>query len=186
MGFTAGMVHIAGATVSDLATVGLVGTGDYQSGDYALMGDRPAVFRTKDGIVVVDGTGEIASEDAMIAAGLGRRVTSATLGSTSTVYRIAVMDPTSVVREIVDVEGERQVESGEPLSEETGDVTLDEDETFDLFQRLTGVSVRDVIDGSLELLDRSDGGNGGDRSDGGGDGREPAPRKKGFFGRLFG
>lgn len=174
MGFNAGMVHIAGATVSDLATVGLEATGDYQSGDYALMGDRPSVFRTHDGIVVVDGTGEIASEDAVIAAGLGRRVTSATLGSTSTVYRIAVMDPALVVREIVDVEGERHVQSGEPLPEETGDVTLFEDETFDLFERLTGVSVRDMIDGSLELLHRRNG------SD------EPAPRKKGFLGRLFG
>lgn len=178
MGFNAGMVHIAGATVSDLATVGLRATGDHQSGDYALMGERPSVFRTHDGIVVVDGTGEIASEDAMIAAGLGRRVTSATLGSTGSVYRIAVMDPTMVVREIVDVEGERQVDSGAPLPEETGVVTLDEDETFGLFERLTGVSVRDVIDGSLELLHSGDGH---------GDGRdEPAPRRKGFFGRLFG
>lgn len=174
MGFTAGMVHIGGATVSDLAKVGLVETGQYESGDDVLRGGRPAVLQIEDGIVLVDGTGEIAVEDAVIAAAVGRRVTSATLASTGTVYRIAVTDPTAVVREIVDVEGERQVESGEPLPEENGVGTLFEDETFDLFQRLTGVSVRDVIDARLELLQRRPARD------------EPAPKKKGFFGRLFG
>ena len=140
MGFNAGMVHIGGATVSDLAAVGLMGTGDFQSGDYVLNGEQPAVLRLEDGIVLVDGTGEVAVADAVIAAAVGRRVTSATLASTGTVYRIAVMDPAGVVREVVDVEGERQVESGEPLPEETGAGPLFEDETFDLFQRLTGVS----------------------------------------------
>ena len=175
MGVTAGLVHVAGARVAELVAAGLSGTGEYVSGDYALMVDKPSVLETDDGLLLVDGTGEITGEDAAIASALGRQVTSATLGSAATVYRVAVTGPGGVLREIVDVEGERQVDTGDPLPQEDA-TTLLEDETLALFERLTRVTLRDVIDGSLHVLRQG----------------EPAPepdtamRKKGFFGRFFG
>lgn len=181
MGFNAGIVHIAGAKVSDLTAVGLSETGEYVSGDYALMGEQPAALETHDGILLVDGTGEITGEDSSFAAALGRRVTAATLGSTATVYRIAVTGPQGVVREVVDVEGERQVDTGDPLPEESGDVTLFEDETFEIFEQLTGVTVRDVIDGNLQVLGR-----GTPQTDPSVPQSSEQKKKKGFFGRLFG
>lgn len=188
MGWNIALAYIEGATVSDLAAVGLEPTGERLTGDEVSSSmRRELIAATSQGgwLVVIDAEMVFPSDDEVIARTLGRRVVAALIGSTGDTFSYAVTAADGTRRHLVHSYGEVAVDEGTPLPEEAGLERLDEDSTYDLATRITGIDVMAAFaESEWEVL--------ADRS-------VPAPpppqeipapqqpaKRKGLFGRLKG
>lgn len=185
MGHSVGMVHIDDVRMSEVSALDLHPSGETILGDEALSSASPgrAARETPRGVLILDATMMLAAEDESIAAALGQRVVTVLLSSTADTFSFAVSSPDAPRRHVVDSQGERVVEVGDPLPEEEGITLFDETSTLALLERLTGVA----LDGDL-LWDRFDVLT--DAPVSGPEapltGPDEAGARKGFLSRLFG
>ncbi|MFK5689228.1 hypothetical protein ACI3EY_06135 [Ornithinimicrobium sp. LYQ92] len=155
MGHSVGMVHIDDVRMSQLGVLDLHPSGETISGDEALSSGNPgrAARQTPRGLLILDATMVLASEDESISAALDRRVVTVLLSSTADTFSFAVSAPGAARRHIVDSQGERVVEVGTTLPEEDGTSPLVEASTLTLLERLTGVAVDDdLLWGRFDVL----------------------------------
>ncbi|GAA3612053.1 hypothetical protein GCM10022199_14920 [Marihabitans asiaticum] len=139
-----GMTLVQGATVEDLAAVGLRATGVLSSAEQASVSPDPqmVVARQIDGwLVLVEPGTLVAAEDETLSSALHRRVVAALFGSTSDTYSFAVCEVDRTRRHLVDSMGERVVDEGASLPQENRVETLAEDTMIDLLGEVAGVNV---------------------------------------------
>lgn len=139
-----GMTLVQGATVEDLAAVGLRPTGALSSAEQASVSPDPqmVVARQIDGwLVLVESGMLVAAEDETLSSALHRRVVAALFGSTSDTYSFAVCEVDRTRRHLVDSMGERVVDEGASLPQENRVETLSEDTMIDLLGEVAGVNV---------------------------------------------
>lgn len=185
MGLNVNLVHLDGATLQDLAAVRLHPSGEVIVGADAISmrTTAPAATVTPRGLLLVDPTMMLAAEDAALAEAVGARVVAVMMSSTADTYSVAVTTPDGARRHLVDSQGERAVDEGAPLPEESGAGALNEDSTLALLRRLTGVDLDDaLLRAEFQVLGEQPAGPPPART-------TPSPSSaapKGFFARLFG
>ncbi|MFI9508302.1 hypothetical protein [Nocardia sp. NPDC052566] len=82
----------------------------------------------------------------------GRRVLVFVAHGVASTYAIDWYVDGVSVRSIIDAEGERAVDDGDPIPEEAGFAVLDEDAVFALMHRLTGITFGQVTDATYRPL----------------------------------
>lgn len=145
MGINVNLAYLFDAAVEDLRSLGLEPTGQTLPGEDASSDlGTSSVMRVGEDLVLVVGDVEHVADPAQLAARLGRRVVAVIMGSTGDTYSFGLADGAAgvggpvLLRHVVDSQGERYVDAGDPLPEEAGIDRLDEDSTLGLLHAVTG------------------------------------------------
>lgn len=147
-----GLVKIDGASIADLAAIGLYPTDLRATGAEVLANPDPAALEVDGGVLIASGVTDMASESESGAIALGTRVVTCGVASWDKTAMVSVYDRDGVVRHVVDTLEERTFDVGEPLAEEEGVGRLTEDSALQLFADLTGVTLQDIRDGEFVPL----------------------------------
>jgi hypothetical protein len=131
---------VPGKTIADFEQLGMFGVDDTAiSVDEALQLPSPAVAQVGDSLVFLDGTMVAVEFNVVLAARLGAEVLTGLFSGVSDTYVWTVVDPSGIKRTLIWADGAPAQSDGEPLPEEQGLETLDEDALFDLLQRRGGL-----------------------------------------------
>ena len=147
-----GLVKLDGVRLADLATIGLYSTDATAPGREVLVGLDPAACEVDGGVLIAQGTTDIAQENQAQALALGTRVVAVGVATVDNTYVLSVYDRGGVVRHVVDTLEERSFEVGDPLPEEEGLARMTEHSALRVFRKLTGVSLQGALEAEFTVL----------------------------------
>lgn len=139
MSYNIYLVHVPGRSIASLSVASLRRTGQSVGLEEAMSAtfESIAAIEGTDGVTLIAGPEFIGMEERLYD-GLRTEVVAALFGGVSDVYGWSVLAP-GVQRQVVHMGGGIVQEVGNPVVEEEGLTTLDEDALFDLLRRRTGV-----------------------------------------------
>lgn len=135
---------IDGASLADLAQVGLFPTDSTAPGVEVLAGVDPGACEIAGGVLIGQGHTDVSQEQQTAALTLGTRVVAVGGDTFDDTFLFTVHDRSGMRRHLLHTLAEPAVSVGDPLPEESESTVVDARSALALFERVTGVGIGEL------------------------------------------